>query len=92
MRRLEQHAQFKKDFKREARGNNSAILSEILPILLSLATDQPLAAKHSDHQLTGDLSKFRDCHIRPDLVLLYRKLGDDVLQLVRLGSHSELGL
>ncbi len=35
---------------------------------------------------------FRDCHVRPDLVLIYCKVGDDVLRLVRLGSHSELSL
>ena len=35
---------------------------------------------------------FRDCHVRPDLVLIYRKPGPDTLELVRLGSHSELGL
>ncbi|MCW5584238.1 MAG: type II toxin-antitoxin system mRNA interferase toxin, RelE/StbE family, partial [Gammaproteobacteria bacterium] len=34
----------------------------------------------------------RDCHIKPDLVLIYRKPDDDTLELVRLGSHSELGL
>ena len=34
----------------------------------------------------------RDCHIRPDLVLIYRKPDDDTLQLVRLGSHGELGM
>jgi mRNA interferase YafQ len=34
----------------------------------------------------------RDCHIRPDLILIYRKPDDDNLELVRLGSHSELGL
>jgi len=41
--------------------------------------------------MTGNWTDFRDCHVRPDLVLIYRKVGDDALQLVRLGSHSELG-
>ena len=42
--------------------------------------------------LFGKLVGCRDCHIKPDLLLIYRKTGDDVLELVRLGSHSELGL
>ncbi len=58
----------------------------------SLAKDEPLAEKHRDHALTGDWKDHRDCHIKPDLVLIYRKPNDAVLQLVRLGSHSELGL
>ncbi len=40
----------------------------------------------------GEWSDHRDCHIRPDLVLIYRKPDNDSLELVRLGSHSELGL
>ena len=51
-----------------------------------------MTKKHRDHALTGDSKDHRDCHIKPDLILIYRKLDDAVLQLVRLGSHSELGL
>ena len=51
-----------------------------------------LAEKHRDHALTGDWKDHRDCHIRPDLVLIYRKPDPDTLQIVRLGSHSQLGL
>jgi len=58
----------------------------------NLADDLPLAEKHRDHALTGDWKDHRDCHIRPDLVLIYRKPDAKTLQLVRLGSHSELGL
>lgn len=54
--------------------------------------DQLLAERHRDHPLGGEWKDHRDCHIRPDLVLIYRKPDDAVLQLVRLGSHSELGL
>jgi mRNA interferase YafQ len=57
-----------------------------------LACDQPLETRHRDHALTGDWKDHRDCHVKPDLVLIYRKPNDEVLQLVRLGSHSELGL
>lgn len=44
-----------------------------------------------DHSLTGNLKDCRDCHIKPDLVLIYRKTNDNTLELIRLGSHSELG-
>jgi mRNA interferase YafQ len=44
------------------------------------------------HALSNNWQDYRDCHIRPDLVLIYRKPDDETLQLVRLGSHSELGL
>lgn len=52
--------------------------------------DCPLPAKYEDHSLSGDLAGFRDCHVKPDLVLIYEKIGDDTLRLVRLGSHSEV--
>jgi mRNA interferase YafQ len=53
--------------------------------------DEPLPPRYFDHPL-GEWSDHRDCHNRPDLILLYRKLDDASLELVRLGSHSELGL
>jgi len=91
MRRVEQATQFRRDFKREARSNNAAILSDLLPVLVTLAAGQPLDPKYRDHPLVNSRGDLRDCHIRPDLVLLYR-LTADALHLVRLGSHSELGL
>ena len=62
-----------------------------LSTLTSLATDTALSAKYVDHALRGEWKDFRDCHEKPDLVLIYRNTGNDVLQLLRLGSHSELG-
>ncbi len=59
---------------------------------LALANEQPLDERYRDHALTGDWNDRRDCHIKPDLILIYRKPDSDVLQLVRLGSHSELSL
>ena len=56
-----------------------------------LAADQPLPRRNVDHPLSGEWSGFRDCHIRPDLVLIYEKPDAHKLRLVRLGSHSELG-
>ena len=93
MRTIEPTSAFKRDFKREARGRHAKLLQAELPILLQLlADDLPLDTRFRDHALTGEWKDHRDCHIRPDLVLIYRKPDGKTLQLVRLGSHSELGL
>ena len=93
MRRIERTGQFKRDFKREAKGRHAATLDSDLHVVLTLlSTDQPLEPRHRDHALSGDWRDFRDCHVKPDLVLVYRTPDADTLQLVRLGSHSELGL
>ena len=92
MRTIERTGKFKRDFKRELKGPQGKVLVAELPKLLrELANDQPLEAARRDHALTGDWKDHRDCHLRPDLVLIYRKPDDDTLELVRLGSHSELG-
>jgi mRNA interferase YafQ len=93
MRRIERTGQFKRDYKREAKGPHRATLErDFIEVVTALANDQPLAEKHRDHALSGDWKDHRDCHLKPDLVLIYCKPDDEVLQLVRLGSHSELGL
>lgn len=93
MRRIENTGQFKRDFKRESKGVHRATLaSEFFAIIQALATDFPLEERHRDHALTGEWKDHRDCHVKPDLVLIYRKPDAERLQLVRLGSHSELGL
>jgi mRNA interferase YafQ len=91
MRKLKQTAAFKRDFKRETKGPHRKYLFENLETLIqSLAKDEPLEVRHRDHPLGGEWKDHRDCHVRPDLVLIYRKPGDNTLHLVRLGSHSEL--
>ncbi|MEI6335538.1 MAG: type II toxin-antitoxin system YafQ family toxin [Methylococcaceae bacterium] len=93
MRTIEWTSQFKRDYKREGKGQYSITLDvDISPIVDALAKDQPLDPRYRDHALTGEWKDYRDCHIKPDRVLIYRKPDDAVLQLVRLGSHSELGL
>lgn len=93
MRRIERTGQYKRDYKREAKGQHRTTLdADLIHALKALAYDQPLEPRHHDHALTGDWKDHRDCHVKPDLVLIYRKPNDEELQLVRLGSHSELGL
>jgi mRNA interferase YafQ len=92
MRTIERTGQFKRDYKREAKGPHRKTLErDFIAIVVALAADVPLAENHQDHPLGGTWKDHRDCHIKPDLLLIYRKPGPDVLQLVRLGSHSELG-
>lgn len=93
MRQIERTSQFKRDYKREAKGRYRATLdADIIPVLQDLVTDIALAPKHRDHAMTGDWQPNRNCHIKPDLVLIYQKPDAAVLLLVRLGSHSELGI
>lgn len=93
MRAINQTAQFKRDLKREAKGMHRAMLAkEFTQIVKSLALDESLPEKYRDHALSGDWRDHRDCHIKPDLVLIYCRPDEETLQLVRLGSHSELGL
>jgi mRNA interferase YafQ len=92
-RTIEYTSRFKRDFRREQKGAHREILeSDFIVIIEMLANDEPLAEKHQDHALSGQWIDHRDCHIRPDLILIYRKPDDTTLQLVRLGSHSELSL
>ena len=88
MRQIDLQSRFKRDYKREKKAN--PVLDKILtPVLKMLATDAVLPANLSDHALKGEWKDFRDCHVKPDLVLIYAK-SPGVLALARLGSHSEL--
>ena len=93
MRAIEWTSQFKRDYKREGKGRHRATLDvDLFPVVDALANDQELEPRYRDHALTGEWKDHRDCHIKPDLVLIYQKQNDDTMRLVRLGSHSELGL
>ena len=93
MRTVRYTARFKRDYRREKSGRLGKKLDTLMMEVVNLlAADQPLPRRNFDHALTGDWSDHRDCHIRPDLVLIYRKPDDESLELVRMGSHSELGL
>ena len=90
-RRVEPTTAFRRDFRRESRGPYRAKLDALLrPVLASLAADETLPPADRDHPLSGEWGDCRECHVRPDLLLVYRKPDSDVLQLIRLGSHSEL--
>ncbi|WP_432814616.1 type II toxin-antitoxin system RelE/ParE family toxin [Sphingorhabdus sp.] len=88
MRQIETQSRFKRDYKREKK-SDPKLDEKLNPVLKMLATDHTLPARLSDHPLSGVWQGFRDCHIKPDLVLIYAK-SDGMLSLARLGSHSEL--
>jgi mRNA interferase YafQ len=91
MRNIEWNTAFKKDIRREGKGPNLATLNVVLPDLLDvLANDIGVPGKYKDHKLTGEWEGCRECHVRPDLLLIYEKPDEETLKLVRLGSHSEL--
>ena len=93
MRTIERTNQLKRDYKRELKGKHRPTLEEdFRQVVGMLVSDQPLPERYYDHALTGNWKDFRDCHIKPDLVLIYQKPDDDRLVLARLGSHSKLGL
>lgn len=93
MRTIERTGQFRRDYKREMKGQHrTTVVTDLTAVLDALAADRPLEPRHHDHALTGNWRDHRDCHVRPDLVLIYRLPDDRTLQLVRLGSHAELGL
>jgi mRNA interferase YafQ len=85
MRKIERTNEFKRDFKKH--GN---LDSSLIEVLYKLMNDEPLPAKYKDHNLTGNWNSYRECHIKPDLLLIYKNTDLNVLSLVRLGSHSEL--
>ena len=90
-REIEWTSAFKRDFKREKKTYRQ-LESVLDPVLQALSTDTTLDERYRDHTLTGNLQNNRDCHIKPDLVLIYQKPDTETLLLVRLGSHSELGI
>jgi mRNA interferase YafQ len=93
MRTISYTNRFKRDYKREKAGPVGKKLDALLMETVNLlAADTPLPWRYFDHPLSGEWSDHRDCHIRPDLVLIYRRPDENSLELVRLGSHSELGL
>jgi len=93
MRTIKYTTRFKRDYRREKAGNLGKKLDLLLSEILSLlAEDKKLPPKAVDHALSGEWKDHRDCHVRPDLILIYRKPDQENLELVRLGSHSELGL
>ena len=80
-------AQFKRDVRRA--GKRGKDLAKLRALLAALIERQPLSARYLDHPLRGIWKGYREAHVEPDWLLIYRIQGDD-LHLVRTGSHSDL--
>lgn len=78
-------------FKKDAKMLSADEKTETMAVIDRLANGEQLEQKYSDHQLSGKLKKYRDCHIKPDLVLIYEIKKDTLLlSAFRIGSHSKL--
>lgn len=85
MRTIDRSTAFKRDFKK-----HGEIESALIEVLYKLLNDEALPEKYRDHSLTGDWHGYRECHVKPDLLLIYKQSDENILRLARLGSHSEL--
>jgi len=82
-----QSGQFKRDVRKaEKRGKDMRKLRTLIALLLD---EKPLPERYRDHSLKGGWAGFRDAHIEPDWLLIYRVVEDE-LQLARTGTHSDL--
>lgn len=85
--RIIQTTQFRKDLKmQQKRGKDLRLVKDLIALWLS---EQPLPARNRDHALTGHWFGWRDCHLEPDRLLIY-KISSDELVLGRTGTHSDL--
>jgi mRNA interferase YafQ len=81
-------SQFKKDYKRDRKQGRP--LKELKRIANQLASGEKLNARHKDHSLKGFGKKaHRECHIKPDWLLIYR-IDEDAIMFIRTGTHSDL--
>lgn len=89
--RTELENSYKRDYKRALSQGiiTDLVLLEIDKITQSILLGKPLPPKYKDHPLKGDYAGYRDCHIKFDLVLVYR-VQDDTLYLSRIGRHSDI--
>jgi mRNA interferase YafQ len=82
-------AEFKRDLKRQQKRGKD--ITKIRAVIDTLCSRRPLEMNHRDHALGGEWKGWRDCHVEPDWVLIYRELAGK-LELGRTGTHSDLEL
>jgi mRNA interferase YafQ len=91
MRTVESSTIFRKELKKlKAKPDHGNLDTLLVAVLELLVIDKPLPIKNRDHPLTGPYKGFRDCHIKPDVVLIYSKPNKNTLWLARIGTHSEV--
>ncbi len=83
MKKIETTRQFDKDLKA------IGLVPELIDVLHALVKDLPVPEKYKDHALKGDLKQYRECHLRPDLLLAYQTTSDRV-KLIAVDNHNNL--
>lgn len=88
MKQIRTSSQFRKDVKRYAhQPSKMAALKEVVDLL---AEDKPLPASYLAHRLGGTYKGYLECHIESDFLLIWYDKNENYIELIRLGSHSEL--
>ena len=80
-------------FKIDVKKLNKSEKNDTHAVVLKLQNDEPLELKYRDHDLHGNYDGYRECHIRPDLLLVYKKTDDkeiQILYLARISSHTNI--
>jgi len=78
---------FKRSYKKKRLSDEEELA--YIDVAYNLLCANKLVEKYKDHQLVGQMKDYRECHIKPDLLLVYM-IEDETLKLVDIGSHSEL--
>jgi mRNA interferase YafQ len=85
---IKQTRQFSKDLKKISKSGRYAF-EDFEKVLALLVSGDPLPYQYKDHMLVGNWKNHRECHIKPDWLLIY-KIDDESITLVRMGSHNQL--
>lgn len=88
MKTLFLSTQYKKDYKRFRR--NPGKVEALKEVLSMLQHELPIPAEYQPHKLLGQYKGCMECHIEDDYLLIWQDPHSDIIELVRLGSHSEL--
>ena len=88
MKKLQPTTQYRKDLKKYK--NQPKKLKALKEVLEMLSNEQPIPADYRPHMLIGQYKGCMECHIQGDFLLVWYDKEHDIIELVRLGSHSEL--
>lgn len=83
MKKIKTTRQFDKDLK------NLGLMPELIDVLHALINDLVVPEKYRDHVLQGNLKKYRECHLKPDVLLAYQ-ITDDSIILIAIDNHNNL--
>ena len=88
MKKLQPTTQYRKDYKRFK--NNPKKVEALKEVLKMLEKEEPIPAEYYPHMFQGEYKGCMECHIQGDFLLIWIDDEKDIIELVRLGSHSEL--